>query len=510
MKEKGSFIKSISWFSTAVGALSIVAVGLWLAMDPVGSQVVIERLFDGMLNVMGAWYLWIALGGLALLVWLAFSRFGNIRLGDGPPEFSKFQIFCMVVCAGFGAATLYWGFIETTYYYIQPPFNIQPQSSEAMEWSLAYNFFHWGPSAWAMFTICAVPVCYTFYIQKKHDLKFSSICNFIAGNRIPKFVCTLLDILFIFITLGSVSISLGLSLPMLTSAISSLCNISEGGWISILLVVLMTAVCCISSYSGIKNGMSRLSDMNIKLCGILVLIVFLIGPKQFTIDNITNACGILTQNFFRMSTWLAPITRDSFPRVWTVFYIAYWLAFGPFVGIFLAKICRGHRLKDMIGISIGAGTIGTFAIHGVLQSYTLHLQITGEVDAAGMLAAGYGGEFVVTILNTMPFPKIMISIFIITCALFMVTTLDSCAFSISSVTCHQLDKGGNPPVVVKVFWCLVLSLLPLVLTLINASLDTIKTIAIIVTVPISAVIVFMLLGAIKGFIKNEHEDIYSR
>ena len=498
MKQTAAFKQEICWPQVLVGSLSVLAAGLLIALFPVESEALLDRIFQWSIGTFGAFFQWVALLGMFFLIWLAFSRHGSIKLGEGKPEFSKLQILFMVICAGFGAATLYWGFIETTYYCFEPPFGLAPGSPEAFEMALPYNFFHWGPSiAWTGYTLCSIPITYALYVCKQRDLKFSSVCNLILHGRLPRFVLGFIDVLFIFVTLCGTCISLGVSLPVISAIISISFGLENSIYISLVMIALIFVVFVISSMRGLSKGMSKLSDLNAVLCVLFVLGVFVIGPKQFTMDNTTNALGIMVKEFFRMSTWLSPIEGDPFPRVWTVFFIAYWLTFGPFVGIFLAKVSKGHRLKDLIAISLGGGTIGSFLINGVLQNYTLDKLLHNQLDLTNTFLAGHDDYYIVNIMQSMPLSGLFIAVFAVTAILFMATTLDSCAFSLAAVSCKRLDEQGEPSRAVKLFWCLMLTFLPLVLTFINASLTTIKTMGIIATVPMTMVLCIMVAGTFR-------------
>ena len=498
MKKTVPLKQDICWPQVLVGSLSVLLAGLLIALFPGPGEALLDRIFQWSIRSFGAFFQWGALLGMFFLIWLAVSRHGSTRLGEGDPEFSKLQILFMVICAGFGAGTLYWGFIETTYYVYEPPFGLAPGSPEAFEMALPYNFFHWGPSiAWTGYTLCSIPIAYALYICKQRDLKFSSVCNLIFHGRLPKLLLGLIDVLFIFVTLCGTCISLGVSLPVISAIISISFGLKNSIFISLGMIALIFVVFVISSMKGLSKGMARLSDLNAILCILFVIGVFLVGPKQFTMDNTTNAIGIMLNDFFRMSTWLSPIVGDTFPREWTVFFIAYWLTFGPFVGIFLAKVSRGHRMRDMVVISLGGGTIGSFLINGILQNYTLDKLLHNELDLSQTFLAGHDDYYIVSIMQSMPLAPLFILVFAVTAILFMATTLDSCAFSLAAVSCRSLDKNGEPSRPVKLFWCLMLTFMPLVLTFINASLNTIKTMGIIATVPMTVVLFLMVAGTFR-------------
>ncbi|WP_066497260.1 BCCT family transporter [Abyssisolibacter fermentans] len=487
---------------TIISTALVLLLGISIAIFPQKGKMVADKLLWLLLNGMGSGFLWFTIISLGVLTWLVFSKYGEIKLGKTDPQFSKMQFFAMMICAGFGSATLYWGFLETIYYYIAPPFGIEAQSSLAVEWALTYNYFHWGPSAWALFTICAIPVCYSFYIKEERQLKLSVVCDNALGGKLSSPLKKIIDGLFIVTAMGGVSITLGLSIPMISKCITDLLGISESFAMNVGIILFISVIFTLSSYIGLQKGMSKLSDLNMYLCIIFTIVVFIVGPKLFSINNATNAIGLLITNYFKMSFYTDPVTQGGFPQNWTVFYFAYWFTYGPFMGIFITRIAKGHKLKDVIMMTLVAGSIGSFIMMGIFQNYTLNLQLTGALDAAGMLAAGKDAELILQVLKTLPFPQIMIAIFAIVAILFMATTLDGCSFTLASVTTKKLDSNDNPNPIFKLYWCMAIAFFPLMLVLIDAPINTIKTIAMVVATPMLIVIGIANYGSIKGLLTN--------
>ncbi len=483
---------------TVISSAIVLILGMLVAVFPESTTAIANSMFNAILSGLGSVFLWITLASLIFLVWLMLSKYGSIRLGNEAPEFSKPKIFAMIFCAAFGSATMYWCFTEVMYYYNSPPFGIDPRSALAAEWGLAYNFFHWGPSAWSLYTICAIPVVYSFYIKGNKQFKLSAICSTTFGEKWPKGMAKVIDILFIVTGLGAVSITLGLSIPMISTCITTVFGIAPSFGLNIMIILIISAIFTISSYVGLGKGMTLISDMNLYLCLFFLAFVLVVGNTIFTIDSVTNAFGLMLDNYIRMSFWTDPVSQGGFPQAWTVFYWAYWIAFGPGMGVFIARILKGHRLKDVIGLSLVAGTVGTLIMHGTFQSYTMGLERAGVVPAADMIANGQSSEMIVAVLGTLPFPKIFIALFALIAILFMATTLDSNSFTLASVATKKLSADGNPSPMFRLYWCLMLSFFPLILVMVNAELNTIKTIALAVSVPIGFLLVLLNIRAFKG------------
>lgn len=484
---KSKINKTVTVLSTAI----VILVAVLVVLDPKTTTVVANNIFNGILSNLDWAFLIGTLLALLFLVYLMISKYGKLRLGKEAPDFSMVKIFNMVFCSSFGASALYWCFTEVMFYYNSPPFGIEAGSIQAAEYGLAYNFFHWGPSAWALYGICAVPFIYTFYLKGHRDFSLSASCRVIYGRKWPRPLAKAADVLFIFACIGLGSISLGLAVPLISTCICALTGLPSSLVLNISIIAGISIIFTISASLGLKKGVSKLSDINVIIFIVILLVLFFCGSPRFTLEYATDSFGIMLRDFFRMSLHTDPLAKSGFPQSWTVFYWAYWMVFGPGMGVFIARISKGQRLKTVMMITLIAGPAGGFAMQAITQSYVMKMQTEGIVNAAEMVANGQGNELVVQILKTTPFPMLAIVAFAIVAIIFMATTMDSNAFTLASVA-SEVDEADNPPQSFRLYWCAVSALIPLALIAINAELDTIKTIALIIAVPLG--IIFLMLN----------------
>lgn len=482
---------------TVMSTVFVVVIAILIYLFPEGTTSLANTVFDWMLFNLDTLFLVGALAVLVFLCYVMFSKFGHIKLGDEKPEFSKVKIFNMLFCASFGASALYWCFTEVMFYYNDPPFGIEAHSTLAAEYGLAYNFFHWGPSAWAFYGMCAIPIIYSFYIKGRKEFRLSAVCNTVYGEKWSGGLTRLIDAIFIFSCFGVCGISLGLAVPLISACITAVTGIEAGFAMSVGVIILISVIFTLSSYVGLGKGMSRVSDANVVLFIIFLIVMFILANPIFTLESILTSLGIMTSEYLRMSTWTDAIDKGGFPQYWTVFYWAYWVVFSPGMAVFIARISKGHRLKDVIAMVLIAGPVGCFIMHGILQSYTMKQQLGGTVAAAQMVADGNANQMIVEILKTTPAPALALTAFVVVAILFMATTLDSNSFTLASVSTKVLQAGDNPSPVFRLYWCLILSIIPLILTLINAELNTLKTIAMIVATPIGILMAILNVSTMK-------------
>lgn len=475
---------------TAVSTILVVLLGAVVYLYPEGSTKTADVIFNWILFNLDTLFLAGILIALGFLVYILASKYGELKLGNEKPEFSKLVIFNMLFCASFGASALFWTFTEVLYYFNDPPFGIAARSSLAVEYGFAYNFFHWGPSAWTFYAICALPLIYSFYFRGKKELRLGAVCSTLYDDRWPRGLTGLIDAIFIFSCFGACGISLGLSVPLISECAAALLGIPAGFGMSVTIVLAISAVFTLSSYVGLGKGMSRLSNLNVGLYLLFLVFMLVLANPVFVSEMVLTGLGLMIQEYVRMSTWTDALDKGGFPQYWTVFYWAYWITFGPMMGVFITRIFKGHQLKDAIWMNLLAGSAGCYVMHGIVQTYTMKQQLAGTVAAADMIAADQGNLMVVEILKTTPLPTLSLLAFVIVAVLFMATTLDSTSFTLASAASSKLKKD-NPSPLFRLYWCILLAIMPLVLTLIKAELNTIKTIAMIVAIPLGILLAIL-------------------
>lgn len=479
----------------------LVIVGL-LYFKPEASQAVANTIFGKMTSWFGSATLLFTFFGFLVLVYFAVSKYGSIRFGDVKPEYSTFKWVSMMISCGLGSATVYWAFIEWAYYIGTPGLGIEANTQRAFEMALPYNMFHWGFSAWTLYALVGIPMCYHFYIRKNKGLSLSAIISEITGIKQNGVIGRLVDVMFIFICFGGLSITLGVSVPLVSQVLSAVLGITPSFMMNIVLILIISVVYSLSSYIGIQKGMAMISNMNTKLAIAFCIGIILVGPGLFIIANTTNALGLMLQNFVQMSLYTDPIGQTGFPQSWTIFYWLYWITYAPFTGIFIAKVSKGRTLRSVVINTIVSGSAGCFLFFGVISSLSLDRQIRGLVDMVGMLGEGKDTVAIIEVLRTLPLSGVFMLIFCIVSVLFLATTLDGAAFTMASTATPGLKENEEPHPMHRLFWCIALALVPLTLIFIRANLNTIKTAAIITGVPIIVLMIIMIVGWIKWMVKD--------
>jgi BCCT family betaine/carnitine transporter len=392
---------------------------------------------------------------------------------------------------------MYWAFMEWVYYYLTPGIGIAASSKQALEFSISYSFFHWGVTPWAIYGIASLAMAYHFHVRRNKGLSLAAVIEAITGFRAQGPIGRVIDLIFLFATFGGLVLTTTLTTSTVAKGLSDLTGISDGFALKASLVALVTLVFSLSSYIGIASGMQRLAKLACGLTLAFALVVLLLGPTLFTVNNIANGIGLTLQNFIHMSLFTDPVGDGEFSRGWTVFYWLYWITYTPGVAIFVTRVSRGRTIRELVMAMILGGCGGCWFFFGSLESFAIHQFIEGVVDAPAMLG-GAGGEAAVSLLlNSLPLGKLFSVVYFLLMLVFLASHLDAVAYTVAATSTRNLREGDDPTPSLRLFWCALLAALPLAMLYINASLNTLKTAVILTAIPFILILIVKIWGLLK-------------
>lgn len=496
-KKKVSFAERIDVWSIIIVLTVIAALCIYLVANS-EAPAAISSFKDTVADVLSTFYLWLGLAVVVFLIFFAISKYGSIKLGEGEPQYSTFSWLVMMFCAGMGSSLLYWSCIEWMYCYSDPPMGAEPFSQFAAELSTAYPLFHWSITAWALFTVGAVALGYRYYIKKKAGLTLTLCCERTIGEKHANGLAgKIINVIFIFGIIGGLSCTLAFGVPMLCDNLAELTGITYGFGLEIGMMLFVTLVFLISSYIGLEKGLKNLCNWNAYIALALALFVLIAGPTLFEIRAFTNGLGYMIQNFVYMSLWTDPIADSGFPESWTSFYWAWWLALGPWMWIFEVKVSRGRTIRQMIAGILGTGSLGAFLYFGTISNYGLYMQINHLADFVGVLQKQGATAAISAMVGSLPFSTIVMAVWIIVGIMFLATTLDSASWTLAAATTKNLGENNEPARAFRLFWSLVLALVPLAFIFAQADLSALQTLAVLTAVPIAVITILSMISAIQ-------------
>ena len=492
---------------TIVSVAAVFVFVGFMALEPEGTLKFVNTLFDYTTRVTGTPILWFVFLGLITCLYLAFGRFGKIKLGNFKPEFSFFSYCAMMICAALASTAVFYSFVEWTYYYTEPAFGIAAKSQQAADYALAYAFFHWGPSVQVIFVLTAVPMAYAVYVKKLPVLRVSAVCEHMMESfRYKKQFGKLIDLLTIFSIVGGLGVSLGLGVPLIAAGIGHMFNFEPGFGLSVGIVVVLASVFSISSFIGIEKGMRNLSDYTIYVAIAFIAYIFVTGPAEFIVKYFTNTMAELLDNYVKMSLWTDPIGKSGFPEANTIFLFTLGLNYAAMMGVFITKISKGRTIQELVVTCLFGLSLGTWLMFGINSGFGLNAELTGIYK---LTEAPTGQIGVFQLLDLIPGGVVITIIFTLLAVGFLTTSLDSAAFTLSAVATKKLDKDGNTNPAFRLFWCVVLAAVPLSIMFSKAPFSALKTLCIFLSVPFLIIIVFMVVGLFRWLVKDaEHPAIF--
>lgn len=484
-----------------IGAIIILAaISVPLMVFPEQGMVVVTAIKDFIAVNFGNWYIWMTFGTVIVCLYLSFSKYGKMHLGDvgEKPPYSTFSWAAMLFCGGIGGTVIYWGFIEWVYYFQDPPLHIQTGTWAAAEISAALAPYHWGFMCWTIYIIGACACAYMIHIKKSSVFRISEACRGALGNKVDGVVGKLIDMGFMFGVIAGAAISFALGTPFISLLISTLTGIPDTIGLRIIVMIGIALIFGTTSFMGIEKGMKRISDGNVALTIVLLICVLLIGYPVFTMDMATTTLSNIFQHFVEYSGWMDPgnIT-NNYPENWTVFYWAYAFVWAPFYGLFFAKISKGRSMREMIGGTVLFGTLGCFSVFMILGCFGIKLHMDGVIDAAtAMDTIGPTGT-IMLILEQLPFTKIFCVVILVVMVLFSATTYDATSGVLASVSQTRLDKNGESKRWLRLLWAACLVALPVGFVLAGSPLSAIQSVIVIFALPCSVVCIILVISFFK-------------
>lgn len=480
------------------GIATVLAISVPLALFSESSKAILGYMLGFITGTFSWLYLLTGITGFFFMIWLAFGRYGRIKLGrvEDEPEFSRFNWIAMLFCAGIGISIVNWAFVEPLYFLSGPPLGIEPGTTQAAEWAAMYPMFHWGFVPWALYLVPSVPIAYALFVRRERFVRLSHACRGVIGDSVDGMVGQIIDVVVIFSIMGGVGTSLGLSVPLVATLIGTITGIEQSFGLYMAILVAWTMLFGWSVYMGLGKGIKLLSDINVWLAVALLAFVLVVGPTVFILNLWSNSLGLFLDNFFRINFWTDPVAKGSFPKDWTVFYWAWWIAYTPMMGLFVARISRGRTIRELILNGVGWGSFGSWTFFAIWGGYALNLDLNGILPAGDILASDGIPSTVVAILNTLPGAVIILPLFTLLCFVFLTTTLDSSAYMVASICSKDLSGYEEPVRWLRLVWAFAIAIVGVGLLAVGG-LDAVQLSTIIVALPMIPILVIVVISFLR-------------
>lgn len=434
-----------------------------------------------LLDKFGWLYSLSTLGFLAVVVWIYFSPIAKIRIGgkDAKPFLTKWKWFSITLCTTIATGILFWGTSEPLFHLHTPPqvLDIEPNSIEAMRFSMSTLFMHWTLIPYGIYTAAGLLFALVYY-NLKRPFSLGSMLFPIFGERTEGRVGQTIDAICLYSLVAGMAASLGTGILTISGGLNTLYGIESNTFLLTIIAITIVATFILSAISGLMRGIQLLSDWNIKIFFGLALFVFICGPSLFILKIGVESIGEFLQTFFQRSLYVGLSPEDNWSESWTIFYWANWLAWTPVTALFLGRLSQGYTVREFIHFNLIYPSIFGAIWMMIFGGTSLHLDFFGEGSPIYAILQESGVENVMfALFQELPFAAIVSFIFLISTFLSFVTASDSNTSAMSGLSSTGISpESPEPSLWIKIIWGITIGAVALIMVT-NSGVDGVKMVS---------------------------------
>lgn len=430
------------------------------------------NLFNGLFNLIIGQFSWLYMIGATVFVGfclvIGLSKYGKIKLGkdDEKPAYKMFSWVAMLFCCGTGIGLLFWCTSEPMMHYAAAPFT-DSNTALAAQQALRQSFFHWGIHPWAIYVVVGLSLAYFGFRKDLPPLLSSSLYPFMGEKGMVGPLGKTIDIIAIVCTVFGVATSLGMGAMQVATGLNYLYGIPSSMVTFVVIVLITTVIFIMSSITGINKGIKWLSNINLTMAIILLAFIMTLGPTGYILNTFSQVMGDYLQNIVWMSFFVdsngetAALTYEGWIGSWTIFYWAWWLAWAPFVGTFIARISRGRTIRQFIFGVLVIPTLFSCIWFSAFGGTALHMELFEGISISAAVAEN-STTAIFAMLSNLPLSTFLSLISMLIVLIFFITSADSATYVVS-----MMSSKGNlyPDIKLKILWGVITASVALLLLL---------------------------------------------
>ncbi|MEH6421843.1 BCCT family transporter [Pseudomonas sp. CGJS7] len=446
-------------------------------------------------------YLLVVSASLLFLLYLSLGRFADLRIGgdDAEPEFSRMSWLSMLFAAGMGIGLVFWGAAEPVSHYLHPPEGLDARSMAAARASMRYVFFHWGLHPWAVYALVGLAMAW-FQFNRNGRGQISDLLEPLIGPWHRRWPGRLIDVAAVVATAIGVATTLGFGTVQISAGIARVTGTTVTPTLQLCVVAVAFVLYMGSTLTGLHRGIKWLSNLNLALAALLLAFVLVCGPTSFIFETFTTTLGGYINQLPNMSLRMAPFSRDPWVGEWTIFYWAWWIAWAPFVGSFIARISRGRRVREFVFGVVLIPSLMSFLWFAAFGGSALWAQMFGGVDLAGALGRGYE-QVLFALLDSLPWGRLLALAAVALLMIFFVTSADSATLVLASMSS---EERADPPPSRRIVWGTIQAAIAVAL-LLAGGLDALQGVIIVAALPF-ALLLMLIVWSLYRALDQEYVD----
>jgi len=450
----------------------------------------------------GGWIYTIAVNlFIVLCLYMAFSRFGSIRIGGeaAKPEFSLWAWFAMLFSAGIGNGLVLFSIADPVRDFLSPPRLEGQEPALIAQEALNFSFLHHGIHGWAIYSLVGLSLAY-FTFNRNMPLTLRSAFYPVLGNRIYGWMGDVIDIMAVITTLFGLATTIGFGVGQINSGLTHVFGVPSTLFYQVIIIVAITLAATLSAFSGVNKGVQMLSKLNVRVALIIFIMVLILGPTTFIFKSYIQNIGSYLVHFVDMSTWTESLRGTDWQKMRTIMYWGWWISWSPFVGTFIARISRGRTIKEFILCVLILPALVTFLWFTAFGGTTMRDILLGDTAMIAAVNENISTAIYV-FFEKFPLAIVLKSLGVILISSFIITSADSGALVVDSIT-----SGGSPEArpMQRVIWAVSTGVIAAVL-MYGGGLDALQTVVTISGLPFAILLVMMCFSLYKG-LKEDYED----
>jgi glycine betaine transporter len=488
----------------AVLVLSLLlcgAFGVWGILQPTVMTDSALGVVDYSLDSLGWLFLTLCTGFLILSVYLAFGPYGHIKLGadDDEPEFTTISWIAMLFAAGMGAGLLFWGVAEPMYHFAGPPGGTPPSTPAAARLAMIITNFHWGLHAWSVYAVCALVIAYFLFRRGLPGLISTPIRSAFGPSRTRDGVCVAADVIGVLAVVFGLAGSLTMGTLQVRAGLTQVFGTPDSILVGMVILTVLTVMFLISASTGVDKGIKILSDINMALAVFLMLFVLFLGPTGYIMDSFVNAIGDYFSSLVTFSFKLLSYEGElGWTSGWTLTYLIWWVAWGPFVGIFIARISRGRTIREFVIGVVLIPTMFSMLWFATFGGSAIWIELVGGGGMANLVFEDVT-KALFLFLDFFPLSSLLQIVALSLIFIFLVTSADSGTFVVSMMT----SNGElNPATPIKLVWGVIIAAITSAV-LVSGSVEVAKAMAIFGAIPFTFILVVQIVAFMRA-LRRDH------
>ncbi|WP_018982783.1 choline BCCT transporter BetT [Salinimonas chungwhensis] len=487
-------VNKIPFFGSVIG---IIAFALWAIASTDSASAIIGKALTWISSTFGWFYFLAIFVYLVFVILIAVSPWGKIRLGQEHtrPEFNVITWAAMLFAAGIGIDLIFFCIVEPVTQFMTPPVDVGADGDAARN-AIQLTLFHWGLSGWGVYTLVGMSLAFFSY---RHGLPLSIRSSLypIFGKRIYGGIGHTVDIAAVLGTVFGIATSLGIGLIQLNYGLNHVFGIPEGLTTQVVLALVVIIFAAISAVTGVEKGIRRLSEFNMLMALLLMLFVLFVGDTRFLLNALVLNIGDYVTSFVGMSFNTYAFDQPTeWLNAWTLFFWAWWIAWGPFVGMFLARISRGRTIAEFVAGTLLLPLSFMIVWMSVMGNSAIDMVMSGAQEF-GQQAIDSPGSAIYMFLERIPWAGLTTVLVSILAFVFFITSGDSGSLVLSNLTSVLKDPYSDAPAWMRIMWAAIIGLLTIALLLADG-LTALQSAVVVTGLPFAIVLCLMMVGLFKA------------